>query len=145
MDKNQFCTRCGNCCKGMRWKKKFSFSKAISIAGGARSREDIEKALKTHYKKYLRRIGLPVEKMLPAEWNRKKKEILVQASVGRCRHLVFVSDKKAACLNYENRPKECRDYVCKKVREKMMLEKAKESRKEMETINASLGEPVPSF
>lgn len=142
MEKNHYCRRCGNCCKGMRWKKKFSFKKAISLAGGAETKEEIETAVKTHYKKYLRQIGLPVQKIHPLEWDKKKKKILAQADAGRCKHLAFVEDDKSICLKYEERPKECKDYICKKARQKMMIEKIKQSEKEAEKIFNSAGKSI---
>jgi hypothetical protein len=126
-NKDSYCTRCGNCCKGLIWRRKYSFREAEKVSFGATKKEEIEKALASDYKKNLISKGQDVKKTDSIEWDYKNKVIGVCIEVGKCKHLSFLTDKKAICLNYENRPKECRDYLCKKARQKLMLEKIKES------------------
>ncbi len=119
IDKNKHCERCGNCCRGMVWKKRFSFEETFRIAGEKASRKEVEEKLMGFYREYIEKKGLPVEKEYQPEWDSKNRKIRVQAKVGRCRYLYFVEDDRSVCLNYKNRPKECKDYLCKKVKEKI--------------------------
>ncbi|MBD3248434.1 hypothetical protein GF336_00125 [Candidatus Woesearchaeota archaeon] len=118
-DKNRYCQRCGNCCRGMIWKKKFSFDRANEVAKGTKDKKQAEEKLIAYYKKHLIRTGLPIERVHPVNWDKRNKVVRVYISVGRCRHLSFTEDNKAICLNYKNRPSECRGYLCKKAKEKM--------------------------
>ncbi|MFO8016149.1 MAG: hypothetical protein R6U32_03530 [Candidatus Woesearchaeota archaeon] len=122
-DENDYCMRCGNCCRDMQWKKKYSFDDAFSLVSMPASKADVEEALTRKYREYIESKGLPVEKMHPPEWDRKNRKIQVKAKAGRCIHLDFTEDNKAICLNYHNRPNECRNYLCKKVKQKIMTEK----------------------
>lgn len=136
-DKNLYCKRCGNCCKGMIWRKRFGFNDAYSIAGADAGKEQVSSSLKIYYKKYLRKRGLRVKEMLEPEWDTKNKVILAHAKVGQCRFLSFV-DNKAICLNYENRPDECRRYLCKKAKDQAMCAKISKNEKESKIIFSRL-------
>jgi Fe-S-cluster containining protein len=132
-DKN-YCKRCGNCCKGMIWRKRFDIKEVFHIVKQPHTKKNIEESLVEYYKLYLWKKGLPVEKVLPIEWSKDK--IIVQVRAGRCKYLAFTTDNKAICLNYKNRPNECRNYLCKKVKEKVMMEKVKESERAAKSVKS---------
>jgi len=125
-DHNDKCRRCGNCCRGMIWMKSYSYDDAFSLVKKPASEIDVEIALAKKYISYLNSLGLPVEKIKKFEWNNKRKQIIVHAKVGQCAHLLFVNDK-AVCRNYENRPKQCRNYLCKKIRKDILEERTRVS------------------
>lgn len=134
---NEYCKRCGNCCRGMLWRKKFSFREAIGIAKGSYNKKEIEEALIKFYKKYLQERRLPIEEIKPVKWDKNKQKIIVEVNVGRCGHLSFTEDNKAICLNYENRPNECRDYLCKKARNQILIEKMEESERSVKLLKST--------
>ncbi len=108
----------------MIWKKKFSFDRAEEIAKGAKDKKQAEEKLIIYYKNHLTDTGLPIEKVHPVNWDKRNKVVRIYISVGRCSYLSFTEDNKAICLNYNNRPSECRGYLCKKAKEKMRKEDA---------------------
>ena len=67
-DKNSYCERCGKWCLGMVWRRKFSFEEAFKLAKENSSKKEVEEGLILHYKKYLHKKGISVEKTFPIEW-----------------------------------------------------------------------------
>ena len=126
-DKNRYCRRCGNCCRGMVWKKKYSFEEVAHIAMGAKPKQEVEKILIQKYKNYLKSKGMNMKKVFDTEWDKKNKTITVQVEVGECQHLSFTEDSVAVCKIYYNRPLECRQYLCKKIKENVILKRIKET------------------
>ena len=106
----------------MDWKEKYSFNLVKKITN-ATSKLTIEKDLINRFKKKLEAKGLPIKNTYKPEWDTKNKKVLIRIGVGRCKNLAFI-DNKAYCLIYEKRPKACRDYFCKKARNKILLEKS---------------------
>jgi hypothetical protein len=92
------------------------------FTAGVNSRQEVEGILKRRYEKYLNNLGLPVEEFRNIEW--KDNKVRIHAKVGRCKYLYFL-DNLAYCLNYDSRPKQCRDYICKKIKKQILLEKAR--------------------
>ncbi|HZX44055.1 MAG TPA: hypothetical protein VFF28_00055 [Candidatus Nanoarchaeia archaeon] len=107
---NKLCQRCGQCCNGLVWRKKRSYKNFPGLG----DRSNAEKEIIQTYRQYLDRIGIPVTKILPIEWDEKNKEVMIKAQAGTCRNLSFLPDGKALCLNYAERPNECRNFICKK-------------------------------
>lgn len=123
------CKRCGNCCRGMVWKKHYKFDDAFSMVKEDSSRDDVNDALNSDYIKYLEQIGLPLEKLFKPEWETKGRRIIMRARVGRCKHLSFNEEDLAVCSNYGARPVECSRYLCKKIRNEQRLKKYKGKKK----------------
>ena len=124
----------------MIWRKQFSFRRALELTKGITNKKDVEKTLISYYKKHLHNIGVPVKEIYPLKWDKENKTVTIEAKVGKCKHLAVTDDNKAVCLNYKNRPNECRDYLCKKIREKILLEKVKENERSAKLVKSHIWE-----
>ena len=118
-DLNLHCKRCGNCCQGLVWMKRFGFTEAFNLTRGSKTKSKIEKSVVANYRKYLQKNGVPVKKLHDLLWDKNTKIITVQMETGRCKFLRFAKDNKAICTIYTKRPDECKTYLCRKVRNKI--------------------------
>ena len=126
-----YCKRCGNCCQGYMWQKVFKIQEAYDLAKGNRDEKYIENILVMKFNDRLNNFGIPVKKEYPAKWIKNRGIIVIRVQTGKCNNLFFTEDDKAMCKIYENRPKECRDFLCKKANNEKILDKIKESEKKL--------------
>lgn len=112
----------------MVWRKKFSFDEVFEIAKERVKKKNIEKKLISYYKNYLNKKGLSVKRKYSIEWEQKNKRVIIQVGVGKCKHLSFIEDDKAICLNYKKRSEECRDFLCRKASNRMLRNKIRKKK-----------------
>ncbi len=118
---NGKCERCGRCCQNMYWQKGYDYKDLPRLTNNAKTKKQIEKILVEKYERRLKRIGLPVKRIYKdeIEWNNKDKEVVIEAHLGKCKHLSFTKTGKALCLNHKKRMEECKDYFCRKAKKKI--------------------------
>lgn len=125
--KDSDCKRCGTCCREIIWRRKFSFEEISKILEKPATKKEIEAKVTEYQKNYMESYGLRPKKIFLPEWDKKNKKLIIQIRAGRCKHLLFAADKIAFCLNYKNRPKECRSFLCKKARNSILLKKVRKT------------------